>query len=585
MRAHILCGLRSIALHAGVLGLSALVGCSVGQIDGAAPESETGGEGPLPTPSTPVPTDSGSPETKGDASPGSDTSADSAGEDVQVPVAPPLDSTGYPADDPAAPDTHALSADLAEHLTITEVASYQSLKVSLARDGAPVARPKWEKIFGASPAVVPIVAGRDALLRIFVKPEAGFVAGTITARVKVQRKGDKGLESKIFSGTKAVSAASSDGDLGSTINVVIPAAALVPGVSFGVVLNAKVTSEAPKGLHSARYPRDGALADFGVAPGGDVLKVVLVPMRYQGDGSGRLPDTSATQVEFYRDQFFRKYPVARVDIRIHAPIDYSSVVTHDAGIGDMLNVIGGLHTKEKAADNEYYIGLLQPAAKFWDFCGSGCVAGLSFVGSPSSVWWGYSGADWAAGVGAHEVGHAHGLPHAPCGTTDPDFWPSDADHQSAKLGSWGWDPVEKKLFDPGGDANESAKGTYRDVMSYCGPTWIGDFNYAKLWHRVQADNGVKAADIVGAAPTFESVFIDETGRVTWQPEAVTWQSWMENGQPKSITVLDADGKEAVRTGYYFPYDHLPGGHMLVPTEKGRRLKAIRHASRFVFAAP
>src|SRR5262249_3744740 len=63
------------------------------------------------------------------------------------PPPPPVDGSGYPADDPTASNIIALSADLAKKLTITEVASYQSIKVSLAQNGAPAARKRWDNIW------------------------------------------------------------------------------------------------------------------------------------------------------------------------------------------------------------------------------------------------------------------------------------------------------------------------------------------------------------------------------------------------------------------------------------------------------
>ncbi len=574
-------------------GSAVISGCVEGTIDGDPVAGDPGSEAGVPNPSTETPIDGGGGGVDARAPLGDAIGSDAPGTDTHpavdtAPPPPPVDSSGYPVDDPAAPDTHQLSADLAEHLTISEVASFQSLKVPLARDGVHVPHARWEKIWGATAAEVPVVAGRDTLLRIYVKPEAGWAPALVTARVKLQVKGDKGLVTQIFYGTKTVTGASSDGDLGSTINVKLPGSALVPGVKIGVVLNAPGTSAPPSGKSSARYPQDGSLDDLGVSAGGDVMKVVFVPMKYNGDGSGRLPDTNPAQLKIYQDQFFRKYPVARVDVSVHATVDYDAVITKDHGIGDMLNAISALHDKDGAASSTYYVGLLQPAAKFWDFCGTGCVAGLSFVGAPASVWWGYTGTDWAGGTGAHEVGHAHGLPHAPCGTDDPDWWPSDDAHAGAKLGAWGWDPVESKLFSPDGDASSSAKSTNRDVMSYCGPTWIGDFNYAKLWHRVQADNGVKAAMYFGKGsdlPRMESLYVGEAGHSTWEKVSISYQPWMENGELRTVTVVDADGRESKLTGYWFPYDHLPGGHLVFPELPSKAGHFVRFDTHVVPALP
>jgi hypothetical protein len=494
-----------------------------------------------------------------DAGPASE---DAPAEDTAKPEVP-RDSSGHPADD-GAPDTKRLSADLAQHLRIRKISAYQSIEVPLARDGEHATRSRWENIWGVEAAQVPLVAGREALVRIFVEPEDGFEKSLVTARIKLQAGG----KTQILYGNKEVSAASSDGDLDSTINVVVPAEALAEGTKFGVVLNGPQPSEAPSNKSSARFPEDGTLDDLGVDVGGDVMKVVLVPMRYQG----RMPDTSDAQVETYRDHLLRRYPVTRVEVSVHDAIDYTGTITHDDGIGDMLEKISALHGKDSAASNVYYVGLLKPADKFWDFCGSGCVAGLSYVGEPASVWWGYSGTDWAGGTGAHELGHAHGLPHAPCGVDGSGFWPNDEAHANAKLGAWGWDPVEKKLVDPGNTAK-----TVHDLMSYCGPSWIGDFNYAKLWRRVKKDN--TKASIIGAMPLHETVRVAADGSLSWSPTPRAWEAWMDEGELRTIAIVDATGKSSTVTARWFAYDHLPGGHFVFPTAADAR--EVRFAGRSV----
>ena len=87
---------------------------------------------------------------------------------------------------------------------------------------------------------------------------------------------------------------------------------------------------------------------------------------------------------------------------------------------------------------------------------------------------------------AHEVGHAHGRPHAPCGGAagpDPGFPYTDG-----SIGTWAFAPTSQKLIDP---------GTTKDFMSYCHPQWISDYNYNKLLERLTHVNEAAAT----ATPT------------------------------------------------------------------------------------
>ncbi len=77
---------------------------------------------------------------------------------------------------------------------------------------------------------------------------------------------------------------------------------------------------------------------------------------------------------------------------------------------------------------------------------------------------------------AHELGHACGLPHAPCGTGGdpnyPAFEPYDpASTPMASTGEYGLDISNGNIKSP---------AIFKDLMSYCGPRWISLYNYGRL---------------------------------------------------------------------------------------------------------
>ncbi|MBK6462617.1 MAG: hypothetical protein IPF92_16640 [Myxococcales bacterium] len=470
-------------------------------------------------------------------------------------------SEGEPAGGPADPTS--LSEPIATGIAIAEVAMFQSLKFPLANAGA-----------AAPSGRVPLVAGRDALLRVYVKPEAGWSAKPVTARLKLVTESPTGTFTKLLSATKTVSGASTEADLESTLNVPIPGAFLQQEARYVVVLNEAGGTPPSAAPSPARFPQDGALAPLGARGAGESLRVTLVPVEYRADGSGRLPDTTDEQVRRYREILYKLYPVARVEVTVHAPFVWSEpVAASGKGLSELLAAIGQLRRSENPPNNVYYYGAVNPADTFDAFCRGGCTTGLSPTGAAHSVGVGFGGeggrGDKSAETAAHEIGHAHNLRHAPCGGAggpDPEY-PSDADHAGAKIGVWGYNLITKKLVDPGGAEPP------KDLMAYCRPSWISDFHYAKLLERVRSDHELLAGRSPGAAEAdeYDGYLVEATGVIT--PKGVSSRSWeLARGEAHALAWLGPTGARLGPDGTpragavvrYFPYDHLPGGELWVP---------------------
>lgn len=476
------------------------------------------------------------------------------------------DASGFPADDGVSPTLAALSTPLAQNISIASVAAYQVMKVPLADNGQPGDR----SVAGVSgnPLLLSIVANRDAVVRVFVNPGASFKPSPVTARVKIQLAGPTGTMTRVFFAQKTVTTASSEGDLDSTINVKIPGSAMQPGATFGVVLN-QTGGDAAPATSTARYPQDGTLAEMAVAGGGDVVHIKIVPFKYDADGSGRLPTTDDNQLKIIQNRFMQLYPTATVDLQVRDAVPWSTPIQGSGqGFDTALKFIGDLHGKDSATSDTYYYGMFSPTADFGGFCGGGCITGLSNLGSPTSVGIGFPG-DGSAETMAHEVGHAHGLDHAPfCGASSQmNYWPKDAGHDGAHLGTWGYDSVNAKMVDP---------STSTDLMSYCGNNWVSDFHYARLFQRIKGDNKFYA-DRVG---DFRAVHLPSDGTASWE-ELPTSQEWIMHGEPRDVQVERPDGSIETKTAYYFPFDHLPGGKLLVPVDALSSAASLRFASRAI----
>ncbi|HKT79988.1 MAG TPA: hypothetical protein VJP86_07180 [Vicinamibacterales bacterium] len=84
---------------------------------------------------------------------------------------------------------------------------------------------------------------------------------------------------------------------------------------------------------------------------------------------------------------------------------------------------------------------------------------------------------------AHELGHACGFQHAPCGTPgDPDtpaYEPYDpAGTAQASIGEYGLNTSNGSIPSP---------ATFKDMMAYCAPRWISLYNHGRLINHSSLD--------------------------------------------------------------------------------------------------
>lgn len=458
------------------------------------------------------------------------------------------------ADPSAAEDPEQPAAAVLADLAISEIAVFQGVKVSIVKDG---------KAIGTRNA--PVVANRTALVRVYVEPDASFRTREVTAELRIVGGAKK---TPVLRDTKTIAAASRDEDPKSTFNFEVPAEAMSANATFQVALTGEGAAPV-EGASDGRYPKDGSYAELGAEVSGK-LKIVVVPVKYDADGSGRIPDVSAAQLERYRKTFLSRYPASAVEITARAPLAWSSTIARNgAGFSQILNAITQLRRSDGAASDVYYYGLLTPAPSMSAFCRGGCVTGLSAVVSNpgtsflrASVGVGYTGEESASTM-AHEVGHAHGREHAPCGGAqgvDPDF-----PYAGGIIGVWGYDILEKTLISP-------TRG--RDMMGYCPNEWVSDYTFSALFDRISAVSLSKTSKQVGGssasgaaegAGTYRMALVDERGALTWT-DSIELDQAPQGGFAREATFLAPSGVSVgSRVARFYPYDHLPGGVLVVPS--------------------
>lgn len=361
---------------------------------------------------------------------------------------------------------------LAPDLTITEIAVYQTIKVPVAQDG------RW-----LTNQVAPIVQGKRALVRVFVTPDTSYARRTLSGVLTL----DNGNGPKYLTDDFTPTGPSSDEVPASTLNFNLDGADIGPATKFSVAVVEKTCPSQVGEANKARFPATG-VQNLGARKIGK-LRVVVVPLEV--NNNGLTPDTSPAQLEKMRETMLAYYPVPEVEISAHEPVAFTATEVGAWGQGwsEALMHVAVLRQRDRVEDDVYYYGVMTPANTLAQFCrGGGCVLGLA----PQAIW---TNPNEQVGLGigyvndetyttmAHEIGHAHGLGHAPCGGAngvDPNF-----PNRNGNTDTWGWDSRTATLVRP----------TSKDIMGYCSPVWIGAYHFNALAERcTQVNNQFSIAN-------------------------------------------------------------------------------------------
>jgi len=422
---------------------------------------------------------------------------------------------------------------LPDDIAISDVAAFQGMRVSLTEA-----------------TETPLVAAKDALLRIYVSPEAGFVARELACWLTLF-DGDERWD---FVERARITRSSREGVLDAFV-FELPGEVLRESTTFVVSLRDPSGEPAPLPATSdARYPEDGFSQSMNVEGNGGV-DLVLVPIRYGFDGSGRLPDLRAPIVEALQAHLDATYP-ADVRIRVRDPYDHDALVDRNgAGFSQLVEDMATLRTADGAEDHEHYFGLVAPAPDFDAYCRGSCVTGQAFTApldTPSmhagaGIWYGTAS---SRSTVLHELGHTYGMGHSPCGVTfDPDPRYPFGD---GRIGDWGYDRRDRSFVDP----------STADLMGYCFPQWLGGWSLRRLHDRIRHESGPTPRTHVAKQP--HHVFADGVYRRTILERPATRGPMLE--------ARDAEGRLlATVRAHEVPLAHpLPGPrrYLLIPAVEG-----------------
>ena len=321
---------------------------------------------------------------------------------------------------------------------------------------------------------VPLIAGEEALLRVFVTSLRASGAGMPLVRARFYLNDTETHAVDIPASSDPIPARVDESDLSKSANAVVPAEFIKPGLEMVIEVDPDGTLDPALGL-PRRIPEEGRMAiDVQEVP---VFDLTVIPFLWTPTPDSRvigLAEGMAADPEEHEllQETLTLLPVAAIDVTAHEPVMSSS----NSGSNvlretEMIRVLEG---------GGHYMGLM---ADFSDVGGIARRPGRSSAATPHGD------------VIAHELGHNMSLGHAPCSTPGPDPW---YPYPDGSIGVLGYDfPGEYDLVDGGG----VVEAWRPDNMSYCGPpNWISDYYFNQaLFHRLGSADADMAA--MAARPT------------------------------------------------------------------------------------
>jgi len=360
---------------------------------------------------------------------------------------------------------------------------------------------------------VPLVAGKPALLRVFVATDKNVDVSMPPVRATFYRNGTWVHTADIPRRETTVPRVVDESSLSASANTEIPSSVVTPGLEMVVEIDPGATLDPALGL-GGRIPETGRMAlDVREVP---PLYLTLVPLLWEeAPDRSILDETEGLSAD---DDLFWPIrdllPVRDLRLRVRKPV-WTSMEPVVANSDELLAEIAAIQVLDGGRGRGHYMGILRHSG------GKALIPGTASVSALDGT------------TMAHELGHNMMLKHSPCGKVDA------ADlrypYGDGTIGAWGYNFRTRTLVHP----------NTPDLMSYCGPRWISDYNFSKA---LEYRRGEHSAAAKPPAPTTTMLL---WGRVRASGEPVLEPAFVVNAPPAlpqtgglyRLTGEDADGSE------------------------------------------
>ena len=313
---------------------------------------------------------------------------------------------------------------------------------------------------------VPLVAGKEALLRVFVTASRANEERIPPIRASFYLNGVIAYVAEIASKAGPIPTEVDEGSLATSASALIPATVVRPSLEMVIEIDPDGTLD-PELSVAKRIPETNRQRiDVRTMP---IFDLTIIPFLWeQTPDASILESIAGMAADPENHELLRNtralLPVGGLKVTAHEPVLTSS--------RQLLPQTEAIRAMEGGTG--HYMGTMSPAS-------------LGFQGGGIAQLGGWSSqAALESPIIAHELGHNMSLQHAPCGgagNPDPTYPYSDGD-----IGAWGYDFSRSRLVPP----------SRPDLMSYCDSEWVSDYHFDKALRFRLADEDASAATV---APT------------------------------------------------------------------------------------
>ncbi len=340
---------------------------------------------------------------------------------------------------------------------------------------------------------VPLIAGRHALLRVFVAAERRNASPLPAVRATFFFDGVARIVAEEDERPGPIPTTLREDRLLSSVNVAIPGDALRPGVELVVEIDPEGTLDPALGV-PGRLPASGRMAlDVRSLP---PLDLTVVPFLWTPDPDSAIVAIAEGMAADPRGHDLLAHtrsllPVERLRVRAHEPV--LTDTNHGLRLLSQTQAIWVMEGRRG-----HYQGTMSGPIT------PDLMGGVAFVAHRASF------ARPRTSTIAHELGHNMGLRHAACGRpggADPLF-----PHAGGRSGAWGYDMALRRLVKP----------ERPDLMSYCDAEGVSDYHFGNALRYRVLDEGTDGATRAGRASRPVPALllwgrIDETGAPVLEP--------------------------------------------------------------------